>query len=76
MFYFGNAVGETGNSAVAAQVEFADEIGVQNNPQNMAAGDNPVRSVNVKVSMPPAPAGGGTTGKRVDGSRRHRSLLC
>jgi hypothetical protein len=32
VFFFGNAVGDSGNSAVNAQVDLADEIGARNNP--------------------------------------------
>ncbi len=35
VFYFGNAIGETGNSATDAEVTPADEIGVRNNPHNI-----------------------------------------
>jgi hypothetical protein len=34
VFYFGNAIGECGNSAVNAQVDLADEIGARNNPRD------------------------------------------
>ena len=34
VFYFGNAVGDSGNSAVNAQVDVSDEIGARNNPRN------------------------------------------
>ena len=39
VFYFGNAIGETGNSVTDAEVTPADEIGVRNNPRNLK--DNP-----------------------------------
>ena len=35
VFYFGNAIGETGNSAADAEVTPADEIGVRNNPHDI-----------------------------------------
>ena len=39
IFYFGNAIGETGNSAIDAEVTPADEIGVRNNSHTL--GINP-----------------------------------
>jgi hypothetical protein len=39
VFYFGNAVGETGNSATDATVKPTDEIGARNNPHTL--GGNP-----------------------------------
>ena len=44
VFFFGNAVGDSGNSTANAQVDLADEIGVRNNPAtflNPAAIDDP-----------------------------------
>ena len=38
-FYFGNAIGETGNSPTDAEVTPADQIAVRNNPHTL--GDNP-----------------------------------
>jgi len=37
VFYFGNAIGETGNSASDAQVTPTDEIGVRDNPHTIDA---------------------------------------
>lgn len=34
VFFFGNAIGESGNSSVNAQVDSADEIGARNNPHS------------------------------------------
>jgi hypothetical protein len=39
VFYFGNAIGETGNSATDATVKPTDEIGARNNPHTL--GGNP-----------------------------------
>ena len=39
VFYFGNAVGETGNSASDAEITPTDEVGVRNNPHTL--GINP-----------------------------------
>jgi hypothetical protein len=39
VFYFGNAIGETGNSATDATVKPTDEIGARNNPHTL--GENP-----------------------------------
>ncbi len=39
VFYFGNAIGETGNSTANAQVTPTDSLGVRNNPHTLA--DNP-----------------------------------
>jgi hypothetical protein len=39
VFYFGNAVGETGNSVTDAMVKPTDEIGARNNPHTL--GGNP-----------------------------------
>jgi hypothetical protein len=36
VFYFGNAVGETGNSPLQALVNAADEIGTRINPRSLA----------------------------------------
>ena len=36
VFYFGNAIGETGNSAIDAEVTPTDEIAVRNNPHTLA----------------------------------------
>jgi uncharacterized protein DUF362 len=36
VFYFGNAIGETGNSATDAHVTPTDEIGTRNNPHTLA----------------------------------------
>jgi hypothetical protein len=44
VFYFGNMVGESGNSAANADVSAADEIGARNNPTNLA---NPATRSNV-----------------------------
>ena len=36
VFYFGNAIGETGNSPSDAEVTAADEVGVRNNPHTLS----------------------------------------
>ncbi len=37
VFYFGNAIGDSGNSAAQAQVNVLDENGAHNNPKNVAS---------------------------------------
>ena len=44
-FYFGNAIGETGNSITNAQVTPADEIGIRDNPHIL--GSNPAAVIDV-----------------------------
>ena len=41
VFYFGNAVGETGNSASDAMVKPTDEVGVRNNPHSLGGSEGP-----------------------------------
>ncbi|MDY7010415.1 MAG: hypothetical protein SVV80_06635 [Planctomycetota bacterium] len=41
VFYFGNAIGETGNSASDATVKPTDEIGARNNPHTLGGSEGP-----------------------------------
>jgi hypothetical protein len=41
VFYFGNAIGETGNSATDAMVKPTDEIGARNNPHSLGGPEGP-----------------------------------
>ena len=42
VFYFGNAIGESGNSSSDAQVTLADELGAQDNPANLLMNPAPI----------------------------------
>ncbi|MDY7011491.1 MAG: hypothetical protein SVV80_12185, partial [Planctomycetota bacterium] len=41
VFYFGNAIGETGNSATDATVKPTDEIGARNNTRTLGGPEGP-----------------------------------
>ncbi|MDY7011119.1 MAG: hypothetical protein SVV80_10265 [Planctomycetota bacterium] len=41
VFYFGNAIGETGNSPTDATVKPTDEIGARNNPHTLGGPEGP-----------------------------------